>query len=352
MGLGLAAGASGLLAGCASVRDFASPKHIVMNFANEGPLPNTPPPATPGGEPSVIRTAVDLNLRMTAPVFLDDKGPFTFLVDTGANVSVLATDLAAELDLPPGPAVVVHGIAGIFSAPTVKVRRLSVGTVSTSELLTPVMNGDALGDEGLLGVDVLKNRLVRLDFRRRSLSIGPSHGSYEEPLEGIISVAKGGGSRLGPGESDESLVIVPARYRFGQLTVVDADVGGLPITAFLDSGSETTVGNSALLNGFGRKRPDLIRQSRTVQLLSATGQTAMAQIAPLPVLRLGGMKIGNLSAAFADLHAFEIWGLAARPSLLIGMDILRHFNMVELDFGGRQVRFHIGGELARTGADS
>jgi hypothetical protein len=58
-------------------------------------------------------------------------------------------------------------------------------------------------------------------------------------------------------------------------------------------------------------------------------------------MRLGGLTIERMSAVFSDLHTFAIWGLRDRPALLIGMDVLRCFNAVELDFGHQLVRFHL-----------
>jgi hypothetical protein len=42
---------------------------------------------------------------------------------------------------------------------------------------------------------------------------------------------------------------------------------------------------------------------------------------------------------FADLHCFQILGLAEQPALLIGADILGRFREVTLDFPGNRVNF-------------
>jgi len=42
---------------------------------------------------------------------------------------------------------------------------------------------------------------------------------------------------------------------------------------------------------------------------------------------------------FAELHIFNLWKLNDRPAILIGIDVLRHFQGVTLDFGRRQVIF-------------
>jgi hypothetical protein len=62
-------------------------------------------------------------------------------------------------------------------------------------------------------------------------------------------------------------------------------------------------------------------------------------LAPLPRLRLGGMGLNNVRAAFAPLHIFNLWGLNDRPAMLVGIDVLRNFEEVTLDFGRREVTF-------------
>ena len=75
------------------------------------------------------------------------------------------------------------------------------------------------------------------------------------------------------------------------------------------------------------------------ELLSATGQRAAAEFAPLPSLRVGGQLLTNLLIAFADLHIFDLWRLNDRPAVLIGVDVLGRFDQLGLDFGRREVSF-------------
>ena len=42
---------------------------------------------------------------------------------------------------------------------------------------------------------------------------------------------------------------------------------------------------------------------------------------------------------FADLHIFDLWKLSDRPAILIGIDVLRHFHDVTLDFGRNQILY-------------
>ena len=57
---------------------------------------------------------------------------------------------------------------------------------------------------------------------------------------------------------------------------------------------------------------------------------------------MGDLRIANVPMAFADLHIFDLWSLNNRPAALIGVDILRLFARVELDFGAGRVLFRLG----------
>lgn len=329
--------AAGPLAGCATA--MLSPRRMIQVNLTDMPLSpviavNPPPPAPD----AALQAGFDPVQRMTVPVTVEGAGPFTFVVDTGANRSVLSAETAQRLGLPSAGTAAIHGIAGVEPAETVSVRRMTVGSVVTGRLRMPLVARRDLGADGLLGVDVLTRRDVMLDFERNRFNIAASNTSFRQQ-----ATTGGGSGRLVTPAFDPTLVVVPARYRFGQLTIIDAEVGvGLPITAFLDSGAQSTVGNLALRNAAFLQEPGLALKTLRVQLVSATGQTVSGDLARLPGLRLGGLRIGNLSCVFADLHTFKIWDLVDRPAILIGMDVMRHFRSIELDFGRREVVFQTG----------
>lgn len=293
------------------------------------PAPDTGAPTDPAAE---IRAGFDPVLRMTVPVRLPPLSALEFVVDTGANRSALAENVATPLGLRSRGRALVHGIGGAQPAETVDVPRLEVGELVLRRLAMPVLSRAALGADGLLGVDALRNRHVVMDFERNEFRIRSRDG-----WEGRLNQR---GSRFVRPAFDPNFIVVPARQRFGQLTIVDAEVGtGLPVTCFLDSGAQSTVGNLALRDAAVRRDPGLGLRTTRVQLVGATGQTISGDLARLPGLRLGGLRIGNLSCVFADLHTFKIWDLQNTPALLIGMDVMRHFLAIELDFGRRMVAF-------------
>lgn len=311
---------AGLAAGCATPPGEREPV-VSINLAQTG----APQPPATGTR---LETAFDAALRMTVPVHLGKRGPFQFVVDTGANRTVVGVETALRCSLLSDGEAAVHGIAGVQAARLVKVPRLRVGQVQSHNLSLPVLPRASLGADGLLGIDVLKNRRMQLNFRANTFEIGPSGTSA------VIGPAND--TRI-PDPSRG--ITVPAQYRSGQLVIFDADVAGVPVRAFLDSGAQITCGNEALRDALVSQRPGYDQRMRDTQLISATGQTSPARLAALPRLRLGGLGLNNIRAAFAPLHIFSLWKLNDRPALLVGIDVLRNFDSVTLDFGRREVTF-------------
>jgi hypothetical protein len=295
----------------------------------QAPSPPGPSPGVPA-QGQLLETAFDAATRMTAPVRLDGQGPFDFVVDTGANVSVVAIELAQQLQLPNIGQAQVHGIAGAQLTDLTRVRKLSVGTVSEAIPRMPMLPRGRLGADGLLGMDVLRGRRLIMDYKRRRLDIARS-----APRPSAMPTFSLHGVRQGR----DPTFVVPARIRFGQLIIVDAEIADVKVIAFLDSGSQNTVGNGALKAAVARRNSGFAERLFKAPLISATGQTAIGEIASMPPLRLGGLLVGNMSIAFADLHIFDLWELTDRPALLVGADVLRQFNSVEIDYGRRQVTF-------------
>lgn len=311
-----------LLSACVSV---PARRLISINLLDTDPAPQPP------GSPDVaarLETAFDDAKRMVVPAYINGRGPFGFVVDTGANRSVVASEVAAICDLPSAGKADVHGIAGVEPANLVAVRRLAVGEVVSSALELPTVPRAKLGADGLLGVDILRGRRMLLNFAQNRFEISNSGQGSE--------VGRDSNSRI-PNHIDP--IRVGAAYRYGQLVILDAQVGEVQVNAFLDSGSQVTVGNRALRDAVVRTRPTFGVNLAPVPLISATGQTAVGEFAPLPTLRLGGMAVNDVIGIFADLHIFNLWKLADRPAILIGVDVLRHFHDVTLDFGRKQVVF-------------
>src|SRR5262249_35031159 len=114
-----------------------------------------------------------------------------------------------------------------------------------------------------------------------------------------------------------------------------------------DSGAQSTVGN-VMLSRMVLANPDPHAPAPirlTTPVLSATGQVAEGQVGELPALRMGGLTIAGLRVVYADLHVFALWRLITTPTVLIGIDLMRRFAALQIDYAGRRVLFYPQGNL-------
>jgi predicted aspartyl protease len=289
---------------------------VVINEPDSASRIPPPPDQAAYVPPADLKTIADIYRRMTAPIRVNGQGPFAFVVDTGANQSVISDELATQLNLTRGPVEPLNGVAGVQMTVTT-VARLDVGDRQDADVTLSILPSAAIGGLGMLGLDRLEDQRLTLDFRDQRLRIEASRHAWRDPDD----------------------VAMKAHRRDGQLTLVDADLDGVPVVAFLDSGAQNTIGNMVL-------RELAITRSPTsfwtvVPILSATGQTINAEFADLPQLRVGGLHLPNWPVAFADLHTFELWDLTKTPAILLGVDVLSRFAYVSLDFARGEVRFRL-----------
>lgn len=259
--------------------------------------------------------------HMTVPVMLNGQGPFPFMVDTGANISCVARRLADQLGAPIREVRSVHTVVGVRRQPMAEIAELKVGAQTRRDMSVLALPIDDPQLGGVLAVDWLQNQRLTLNFDRNILEFAPSRHELERP----------------------GRVVVSARRRHGQLTIVEAQLNERPISALIDSGSEASLCNAALrrlLDRMGATQG----KTQLVEMVSILGEAFAGEMIYLPFLRLGGLQLGNVPVVQSDSHAFEIWGVADTPAVLLGMDLLRQFRAVSLDFGRSQVRF----DLARA----
>ncbi|HEX8484450.1 retroviral-like aspartic protease family protein [Sphingomonas sp.] len=257
--------------------------------------------------------------RMTVPVSLAGAGPFRFIVDTGAERTVVSHELARKLRLPPGRVVRLTAMTGTTSVGTVIIPSLSVGALTATgqpRIEAPALSAVDLGALGILGLDTLQGRKVTIDFDTQTMTVTPSIKR-----------------RSPPAASDE--IVVRARSVFGQLVVTDARYRGQTVRVILDTGSVVSMGNAALRERLARADR---KRDKPIELVSVTGETLQAGYTQIGRVSLGDIVFDNLPVAFADAAPFAKFGLVERPAMLLGMDALRLFRRVDIDFVNREVR--------------
>lgn len=296
-------------------------------LATGGATQPPPPPAPSDAAGETVNLGEDHNERMTVPVSIGGKGPYRFVVDTGAERTVISRELAGELGLDPGGSVHVHSMTEEGPVDTVIIPTLGISAGSVKDIKAPALARVHLGAAGMLGIDSLEKKSVLLDFKQQTMAIMPS-------------------SKFLP-RRDPDEIIVTAKSRYGQLILADAEANGHKVAVIIDTGSQVSIGNEALRRKVLGKKPK--KPQNEVELLSVTGGRMIAEYTKIRTIRIGGVTLSDMPVAFADVHPFKRLGLTDRPALMLGMNGLRAFDRVAVDFANRKVRFLIPEGAGRDG---
>jgi predicted aspartyl protease len=119
--------------------------------------------------------SVDRTERMTVPVSIGGSGPYGFIVDTGAERTVIAPAALARagLDAGRGREVGIVGVTGSAAAREVLVERLDVGGTRVGPISVIAHDIGFRGVDGLLGRDVLDAFTVTIDAAAGRATLAP-----------------------------------------------------------------------------------------------------------------------------------------------------------------------------------
>jgi predicted aspartyl protease len=304
--LGLAAHANGVETGGAAPIPMLADVPVVASGPEEVVV-EAPEPRY------VAPTLRDRIGRIWAPVYIDGKGPFRLVLDTGANRSVVTYRTAARLGkvIDEGNAVRLHGVTGMAHVPTIQVESLEVGDLWLNERQIPVVQDVFGGAEGALGTEGFADKRIFIDFRNDFISILRSR--REPPPPGFRRV--------------------PVKLRHGRLLMFEINLGGVRTLAMLDTGAQSTIGNTSLREALAKRA----RKEQETQIMGVTLDIATAHAIRAPTVDIGGITISGMHVTFGDLYIFEAWNLTQRPAVLIGMDVIGLFEAIVIDYRLREL---------------
>lgn len=270
----------------------------------------------PPGTAETIGYAPDAWQRMTVAVNVAGQGPYRFIVDTGAERTVISSELAQQLGLPSSGEVTLASVSTVSRVPSVLIDDLEVGRRTLSNIQAPALLERHIGAQGMLGVDSLRSQRVIFDFANRELTLSASH--------------------IEDDRRDPDEIVVRGRTRLGRLIITNASVDGQRITVIVDTGSQVTVGNDALRRQLARR--GRLGETRILALTGVTGDLVNADYTVANRVRIGGLHVNDMPIAFSDVALFNLLGLRERPAILLGMDMMRLFDRVSIDFANSRVR--------------
>jgi predicted aspartyl protease len=274
-----------------------------------GPIPDAE-----NGE--ILKMRPEIHDRLTVPVTIQGQGPFHFMLDTGAQATVLSIALADRLMLTDRHDAVLVGMASRKAVQTTMIPDFALGSRTFPIRVAPLVEAENIGGaDGILGIDSLQGQRVMLDFKKQQIAVADA-------------------KQLGGNRGFE--IIVKAREKLGQLIITHASIDGVRTAVLVDTGAQGTVGNPALLR--------VLRHNQRVgeSLMTDVNGEAVSGITRLSgALKIGRAGINNFPVTFADSPTFHVLGLTDQPAIILGMSELKLFNRVAIDFEQRRILFDL-----------
>lgn len=295
-------------------------------FADDGNAAPTPPvgsAAVPPAAPQALKpqdrllacpTTRDYVGRVVTAVMVDGKGPFRFIIDTGANESTISPKLAVALGLAPSTRdpLRIAGVTGTAIVPSVPIESMRAGALFIAHSQLPVIWSPVMtGADGILGAAGLAEDSLLVDFQHNTV---------------VIRSADDAGVPSGYAR-------VQATRLPGGLLSVPGDVGGVPVDAIIDTGSPQTLGNMALYRALYANS----RGSTSARVYGVTKQVRPGSVQVAPTVDLGAIRIGNAVLVFGDFAIFKVWRLTEHPAIILGMDVLGTVDAFSIDFRHAQL---------------
>jgi hypothetical protein len=249
------------------------------------------------------------------PVYINGKGPFFFELDTGSDMSMVASETAAAIGLEAHGAMQGMG-AGSSSVAMAMIPRLDLAlpggpVMSTTEAGTAPMAGlwplVARRIDGDLGYDVLRHYVVKIDYHRRLVLLyDPATYRYDGPGASLPFTLWGDYDPQIAGE-----LIVPGRPPIPVRYTIDTGAGGTIVTAPL-------------------VRSQHLRESAMTVLPSPSHGMGNGESEDI-LARLAGLRIGpyKIDRPLVALSQDTVGSLAhASLGVNLGGNVLRRFTVI------------------------
>src|SRR6202453_2482665 len=257
--------------------------------------------------------------RIWAPVRINGRGPFRLVLDTGASSAGVTAMVALALGLPlhDSSPIMLRGVTGEATVPTIRVDTLSVGDIAVDSPLLPIVPDALGGAQGVLGSEGLKNKRIFIDFHHDKISITYSRDE----------------------RSARDFLTVPFRLVHGQLIVIDCMVGHVAAKAIIDTGGQTTIGKGRLRNAL--LDHNLAFHGRPDEIVGATLAGGKGELIDTPAIVMGQLQIHDSGVTYADVYIFRHWRYTSEPAIMIGMDALGTLDTLIIDYRRKELQIRM-----------
>ena len=247
----------------------------------------------------------------TIPAFVNGKGPFAFILDTGADGSTLYQWFAEKEHISKGKVRDVYGQTGSVASPTYSLKTLSVdGRVIHNIVADGLPNRhDAGRQAGVAGNDLMDGTITIFDFPCRTVEIRP------KPVDVHAIVPS------------DSVVVQGGSVADGTQLTLPVTVGSVEGTAYLDTGSRDT----RISPGFAAAAhidpsSPAFRDADLIFGIKTKG--TVSRIGPIGTVRFAGITVTQAEARVIDLPVFGTFRRGGPPAMILGMDLMSGYRLV------------------------
>lgn len=261
--------------------------------------------------------------RLVTEVYLDDQGPFQFIIDTASSRSLIMEHVRKRLDLSQSQPerLIIYGINDVADAMPVRPRALRIAGETISDLTLGVLpDTGPPGPDGILGVDVLSRYFVVLDRGAMRFKLLPP------------------ASARGYNDWAEAELMPRALKRFPiQFWYVRTRFNDIAITSLFDLGASVTMMNWDGAERLGVRKAHYAAFGPPPALLQdVLGKEAPALWMDGLEVRLPGKTWSHHSILIANAPVFSYFDLEEHPSAILGLDLLGS-NSLAIDFAGQRL---------------
>lgn len=288
-----------------------------------------------------------INNRPFVKIMINGKGPFRFVIDTGASMSVLSDKTAAALGVKPvakgGNARAIGGsgtfpiLYGLLDSIAIGETRVDVVPIYIRTVHSSPDSPESERSDGYLGLSVLSHFAVTLDYRERQMLMDRTPVVEDQTVSKTDS-AKPDANKPDANKADSVPVTppvpnlatgieVPIRSTSGGLASAEARLPSMeqPLNFIVDTGATISVVSKAAVKRHQLEGMKL--KGETFRVIGAAGIEEGAEALGLSTLTVNNLRKKNSRALILDLEpvnetsGFEQHGI-------LGGDYLMHFRVV------------------------
>jgi predicted aspartyl protease len=252
------------------------------------------------------------------PVHVNSRGPFDFILDTGAGTSLLSSELARQLEAKVIGSKEGQSAGGTVSVSLAKVDSIAVGETKLRDVDVGIVDlahiGKTIGVkiDGDLGYNFLKHFRVTIDYCNCEIR-------FDDPKR-VESF----------GRSAKTEVPIRLASPAKPLILIDVQANGRgPFQFAVDTGTSTT----AIAPGLAKQ---LGVESSPVGAGTTGGAPIDFSAGNLRSFQLGGAKIDNMPVVVADFFTMLNAAIGAKLDGIVGYNFLRNYKVV-IDYPGEML---------------